>query len=107
MATVKTSGSQAATIGTEHVLITITDPGVYSFVLDSAPMNADDVLELRIYGKCRSTDAERIMDFFSLAGPQQKALKLSVAWISPHYFKVTLMQRAGTGHTYNWAVYQT
>ena len=57
---VKTSNSQTATITTEHDLATVTDPGVYVLVVDIAAMVAGDVTELRIYGKARSSDTERL-----------------------------------------------
>lgn len=108
MTTVKDSGSQTATINTEHTLATVTDPSVYVLTLDLANLAAGDVLELRIYGKARSSDTERLLHRGTY-GPGIPAAKLvqSVPIISPHYFKATLKQTAGTGRAWPWAIYDT
>lgn len=106
-ASVKTSGSQTAVISTEHTLATVTDAGTYALAVDLTNMAAGDRVELRIYGKCRSTDAETLIDYFSAIGPQGQPLNISHPRLSPHYYKVTLKQTAGTGRAFPWAIYQT
>ncbi|MGH3899322.1 MAG: hypothetical protein ACRDTA_13990 [Pseudonocardiaceae bacterium] len=54
-------GSHTATIGTEHTLATVTDPGMYVQRVDLANMVAGDVVELRVYATARTTDTERLM----------------------------------------------
>lgn len=102
---VNTSGSQTATVDTEHTLATVTDAGVYILVVDTAAMVAGDELELRIYGKARSSDTERVLRYASFAGPQGMPLKDCVPVVSPHSFKATLKQTAGTGRAFPWAIY--
>lgn len=107
-AAVKTSGSQTATITTEHTLATVTDPGVYQLAVDLAAMTngtTPDLVEIRIYGKARTTDTERLIDARSFIGAQTNTLFISVPLISPHHYKVTLTQTQGTGRAYPWAVY--
>lgn len=107
---VKTSGSQTCTINTEHSLATVTDPGVYQVAVDVAALvNAatPDLLELRVYGKARSTDTERLLDRHSLVGAQPSALWMSKPYVSPHHFRVTVRQTQGTGRTLPWAIYTT
>lgn len=110
VAAVASSGSQTATIGTEHTLgSAITTAGVYQLVVDLNAMAAGatpDILELRVYGKARSSDTERLIycaTYFSSQGPT--LLVQDIARISPHYYKVTLKQTQGTGRAYPWAVY--
>lgn len=106
MPTVSSSGSQAATINTEHTLDTTTTPGVYVLSVDISALAAGDVVELRIYGKARSTDTERLLHRGTY-GPIAVAAPLvqSLPIVSPHHLKATLKQTAGTGRTYPWAIY--
>ena len=107
-ASVKTSGSQTASIGTEHTLATMTDAGVYAPVIDTVNM-ADgatpDILELRWYGKAGAADTERLIDIATFVGAQSVRLWLGPPLISPHHFRFTLTQTQGTGRAFPWAVY--
>lgn len=105
------SGSQTATVTTEHTLgSTITDAGVYQLVVDCNAMtggSTPDILELRYYGKARSSDTERLIEVHRLVGAQAQPLVYCKPIISPHSLKVTLKQTQGTGRAYPWAVYNT
>ncbi len=106
---VKTSGSQSATITTEHVLATVTDAGVYLLSIDVNAMTGGatpDILEVKTYGKARSSDTERLIETYTLLGIQTTArLFQTFARISPHHYKVTITQTQGTGRTFPWAIY--
>lgn len=107
---VKTSGSQTATVTTEHDLATVTDAGVYQLAVDVANMtggSTPDILELRIYGKARSSDTERLLKAYSLVGAQSETLFVAPALISPHHMRCTLKQAQGTGRAFPWAIYTT
>lgn len=106
MATVKTSGSQTATLTTEHDLATVTDAGTYQLVVDCALLVDDETLELRIYGKARTTDTERLLYEASFTHAQTTTLKASLAVVSPHHARFTLEQNGGTGRAFPWAVYE-
>lgn len=105
---VVTSGSQTATIGTEHTLATLTTAGVYQLVVDLAAM-ADgatpDITVIRTYGKARSTDTEQLMEEWTFVGSQARALFRTNPEVSPHSYRVTLTQTQGTGRAYPWAIY--
>jgi hypothetical protein len=106
MVAVNTSGSLTATAGgTEDTLATVTDAGVYQLVVDAAAMTDGDSVTLRVYGKARSSDAERVLYESTFANLQGWPLKASVAVPSPHYFKATLTQTAGSARAFPWAVY--
>lgn len=103
---VNTSGSQTAVISTEHDLATVTSAKVLQLVVDVSAMVSIDVLELRIYGKARTGDTERLLYFATFAQPQTLALVASLAVVSPHHARFTLKQTAGTGRAFPWAVYE-
>lgn len=107
MSTVVSSGSQTATITTEHVLDTVAAAGVYSLCVDLAALVAGDIVELRVYGKARTGDTERLLHRGTY-GPIAVSVPLvqSVPIVSPHHFKATLKQVAGTGRAFPWAIYQ-
>lgn len=106
---VDSSGSQTATISTEHTLATITGANVLELNVDVAAMvggTTPDVLLLRVYGKARSSDTERIEAERLIVGAQSEALVKLFALVSPHHCKVTLTQLQGTGRAFPWAVYK-
>jgi hypothetical protein len=103
---VNTSGSQTATISTEHTLATITTAGIYQLKVDLANLAAGDIVELRAYSKARSTDTERL-EFGPVSyGPivPTQLLPPSPAVVTAHYVRFSLKQVAGTGRAFPWAV---
>lgn len=105
---VNTSGSQTCTISTEHTLATISTAGIYTPILDFNAGTDGDIFEVRLYGKARSTDTERLI-WVSIVGPikPQEVLPQMPANVSPHHYKLTLKQTAGTGRAIPWAIYST
>lgn len=105
---VKTSGS-TTTDGTEQTLATVTDPEVLQLTVDVANLVNGDVIELRIYGKARSSDTERLMWGPVRVGPVAPITKLlpGPAMLSPHHFKATIKRIAGTDRAYPWAIYES
>jgi hypothetical protein len=89
----------------EQTLSTQTGAGIYTLAVDANAMVAGDTTILRIYGKARSSDTERLMFESAYSDVQADPLKLSIAVLSPHHFKATLQQTAGTGRAFPWAVY--
>ena len=106
MASVKTSGTQTATLTTEHTLATVTDAGTYQLVVDASDLANGEDLTLRIYGKARSADTERLLYTSTFSNVLVTPLLASLAVVSPHHAKFTLEQNGGTGRTYEWAVYE-
>lgn len=107
-AAVNTSGSQTCVISTEHTLATVTDAGTYQVVLDLnalADGSTPDILQVKVLGKARSTDTERLEEQYEFVGSQSKPLWRSVPILSPHSFKVTITQTQGTGRAVPWAIY--
>ena len=107
MASVKTSGSQTATLTTEHTLATVTDAGTYTLNVDAENLADGERLTLRIYGKARSSDTERLLYVADFTGETlETKLLASPASVSPHHNKFTLEQNNGTGRAFPWAVYE-
>ncbi len=108
---INSSGSQTATISTEHTLggAAITTPSIYQLKVDLGNLAAGDIVELRMYGKVRSTDTERLMWGPVTYGPvvPSSLIAVSPADVTAASVKFTLKQVAGTGRAFPWAVYST
>ena len=106
MATVKTDGSQTATLTTEHTLATITDAATYVLNVDTANLADGEELTLRVYGKVRSGGTERLMYSHNVANAQAYNHWVSLPVATAIHVKYTLEQNGGTGRVYPWAVYE-
>lgn len=105
---VVTSGSQTAVISTEHDLATVATAGVYQIAIDLANLvdgATEDRVTIRVYGKARSTDTERLIEQWEFTGSQGKPLFRTNPEVSPHHIRFTLRQDQGTGRAFPWAVY--
>lgn len=97
------SGTQSATVGTEHTLTTQTTAGVYQLVVDTSNMALGDVLELRVKTKAHGSGATSQVAFFSaFAHSQTEPNKYSPAIMVDTEIVCTLKQTAGTGRSYAW-----
>ena len=108
--TEKISGSQTATINTEHVLATVTDAGIYILRVDLATLVAADIVELRVYAKARNaTDTERLLHGPATYGPMVPGQLLadSIPVLATGHLKATLKQVAGTGRAFPWVILST
>jgi predicted RecA/RadA family phage recombinase len=98
------SGTQSATISTEHTLATITTAGVYQLRVDTANMANGDRLVLRAKTKTLSGGTSR--QEFSGVWEHVQADKAAVS--NPcaivHEVVFTLQQTAGTGRSFPWSV---
>ena len=105
MPSVKTSGTQASTLNTEHTLATVTDPATYQLLVDLAALTGSDVVELRIYTKVLAGGTERLFHRATY-GPAALAIPAvaSIPIVSPREIRATLKQIAGTGRSYPWTI---
>ena len=105
---VNTSGSQTATLTTEHTLATVTTAEALQLAVDMDNLAAGERLTLRIYGKARSADTERLLFSADFDGSNLNyPLAMSPVFLSPHHFKATLEQNGGTGRAFPWAIYES
>jgi hypothetical protein len=100
--TAVTSGTQAATLSTEHSLTQQTGIGIYVLEVDASAMEAGDTLVLRLKTKVLSGGASKITQEATLSGAQavphwrSEAIPVDVEIIA------TLLQSVGTGRSYPW-----
>jgi hypothetical protein len=107
--TVDASGTQTATIGTEHTLDTVTAAGVYVANIDTAALATGDVVEFRVKKPVLSGGTARTEFYamFSGAQPTEDTLKTSVPIVvdaTAGGCIVTLKQILGTGRSFAWSV---
>lgn len=100
-----TSGTQTATISTEHTLGTPqTDDEVYVARVNVTNMAAGDELKVRCYVKVVAAGALALWQEVVLSGVQtEKVLDLDPVG-SVHSFEFRILQSAGTGRSYEWSI---
>lgn len=103
---VKATGTQAATISTEHTLLDTSDPGTYALITYLANLVAGDTVELRIYAKAITGGAYQVAFRQPYVNAQDRGFAQSFHVFAPFGAKFTLLQSAGTGRSYGWSVVQ-
>lgn len=109
-ATLQASGTQTATIGTEHQLADTNVSGVFSFHVDTNAMAAGDILELRVYQMELTAGTSRVAFFHAFYGAQptddlQKvSLPIGNDLTDATALRFSLKQTFGTGRAYPWKV---
>lgn len=108
--TADATGTQTATITTEHTLRDVAAAGTYTLHVDLSAMAAGDVMELRIYQIVLTGGTRRVAYFqrFDGAQPTDNMIAISVP-ISNELtdagsLRFTLKQTFGTGRAYPWKV---
>ena len=108
--TAQSTGTQTATIGTEHTLLDVAIAGTFTLHVDANAMAAGDIVELRVYQIVLTGGTRRVAYFqvYSGAQPADDLIKISVP-ISNELtdagsIRFTLKQTAGTGRSFPWKV---
>lgn len=110
MITAAGSGTQAASISTEHTLLDVAVAGLYTFHVDTVNMVSGDVLELRIYQIILTGGTRRVAYYaeFQHAQDPDDYIKISVPigneLTDAGSLRFTLKQTAGTGRNFAWKV---
>ncbi len=107
--TVEASGTQTATVTTEHTLATVAGPGVYVLNVDTVNMVANDVLELRVKKPVLAAGTTRVEFFQAYYGaqPTDDILKTSVPVVidsTAGGATFTLKQTFGTSRNFPWSI---
>lgn len=104
------SGTQTATLGTEHTLQDVAAAGTYTFHVDTVNLAAGDVVELRAYQIVLTGGTRRVAYFQQYFDAQvaDDLIKISVP-ISNELtdagaLRFTLKQTVGTGRAFPWKV---
>ena len=104
MAWADSTGSQTATISTEHTIATPTTAATYVYEVDTVNMALGDLLELRVYDKVDATNYRQVWKA-CYQHPQINNSKVSPPLaLAGAGAKFTLKQVAGTGRAFPWSV---
>ena|SRR6266496_1072133 len=99
------SGTQTATIGTEHSLATLTGAKVYTLFVDCFNLVDGERVELRVYYTPLSAGTERLMHpVLVIENAQASPIKQSLPIPSDISCRFTLKQVTGTGRAFPWKV---
>ena len=108
--TAQGTGTQTATITTEHTLLDVAVAGVFSLHVDTVNMAAGDILELRIYQITLTAGTRRVAYFVRIDGaqPSDGVIYISVPIANEltdaGSLRFTLKQTDGTGRDFPWKV---
>jgi hypothetical protein len=101
--TVDSSGSQTATIGTEHTLASPTTNATYVLSVDTVNLVNGDLVELRCYDKVDGTNLRQVWKA-TYQHVQINNGKVSPPLAVTTSAQFTLKQTAGTGRVFPWSV---
>lgn len=106
------SGTQTATVTTEHFLSSPNAVGKFQLYLDLSNMAAGDILEVRAYKMAIASGASRAMWFHAFYGAQPAINLIAMsAWIAntltdTNAVRFSIKQTFGTGRNFDWLVVQ-
>jgi len=106
------SGTQTATVTTEHFLSSPNAVGTYVLLVDTVNMATGDVLELRVYKMTITSGTARVVYFTAYYGaqPTDDLIKISIPigneLTDTNAIRFSLKQTFGTGRNYPWSVLQ-
>jgi hypothetical protein len=99
------SGTQAATLDTEHTLGSEeTTDGWYWLVVDTSAMANADVLVLRAKLKVKTAGTARLVARATFRDAQEQPAALSIPIPNIYGLTFTLEQTDGTGRSYDWSI---
>lgn len=105
------SGTQSATVGTEHFLG--TDPetavGGFQFRVETVNMARADRLEIRVYEKVTGSGdtARQICPPWVLLNEQPDGMWVSPMFLLGNGWRFSIKQTAGTGRSFKWSIWKT
>lgn len=103
--TVENSGTQTATIDTEHTLDTDVDAKVFILLVDTKNLVKGDRLVLRAKMKVLTGSTLATIYTAIYSNVQEDIVKASIPITSPGFqVDFTLEQTDGTGRTFEWSV---
>lgn len=105
-ASVVASGTQTATISTEHTLYDNATARTLALAVDTTNLVSGESVTLRIYTKVINTSGTyRQASAITIAGGDPSPAAVSPPLLFPNGAKFTLQQTAGTGRAFDWAVH--
>jgi hypothetical protein len=106
MVTLSSSGTQTATINTEHTLYNPTTSKFFTGYVDLTNMATGDITEIRIYVIVKSAGSYIQYYKATYTDNQSDDLVYLPTLPSDIGWKLTLKQTTGTGRAYDWRVYE-
>lgn len=106
MPTLTTSGTQTATITTEHTLTTQTGNKFYTAYIDLTNMTTGDIVEIRVSVIVKTAGSHILYYLGTYSGAQSNPLVYIAPLPSDISWRLTLKQTAGTGRTYDYRIYE-
>jgi hypothetical protein len=100
---VESSGTQAATVGTEHSLAAPTSAKTRVLIVDLGALLNDEEVELRVKRAVLLSGTVRT-DIYTFRHIQASPIKESQPYVCPQGAEFTLKQTTGTGRSFPWAV---
>lgn len=106
MATLESSGTQTATLTTEHTLSTLTGSKMYQAVVDCNALVDTEIVTVRIKTKVLTGGVTRIVQTitFNAQDASINPILLAAPLLSDQEYVVTLEQNNGTGRAFPWKV---
>lgn len=104
------SGTQTATVTTEHFLASVNEAGVYTFHVDLVNLAAGDQVELRVYQMILTGGTQRVAYLASYQGAQPAdgliaiSVPISNELTDTNSLRFSLKQTLGTGRNFPWKV---
>lgn len=98
------SGTQTATVTTEHTLATISTAGNYYLKVDKKNLTTGDELILRVFDKVLTGSTSALMFKGTYSHAQDEIVAVSIPFSTVFETIVTLEQSTGTSRTFEWAV---
>ena len=104
------SGTQAASVGTEHFLSQPNVPGIFELRIDTFNMTLGDTIELRMYAKTIAGATSRVAYYQAYwdQQPTDDRMKISAplgnAIAETGAIRISLKQTSGTSRSFDWFV---
>lgn len=99
------SGTQAATVSTEHTLGSEeTADAYYQLLVDTSNMVNGDVLVLRAKLKVKSAGTARVVARATFRDAQEQPAALSIPIPNIHGLTFTLEQTGAAGRNFDWSI---
>ena len=106
------SGTQTATVTTEHFLVNVNQAGVYTLHVDLVNMAAGDYVELRVYQMVLTAGTARVAYLETFQGAQATDALIAISvpigneLTDTNSLRFSLKQTLGTSRNFPWKVLQ-
>lgn len=105
MAVVESSGTQTASIGTEHTVFTVaTGYKTRTFNVDVGALAATEVLEVRVYSPVIAAGAVQLARLVTFTGTVSEPNTQGLPFLVQPTGFFTIKQTSGTGRSFPWTV---